>query len=513
MDTSPQDEDRGFDLSDSESLSDDGNLSGDNNHIQRRGIVNPNYPGFQHLAHTLDYTIKACSDTDFTDDDLDLDQDTTKLNTCDVNNINNNNNNEDIEYKIDSVNRLDSVENIQKVFYDKPKLNIPLEFDPEKRNNCLDLTEEASGSNIGSDEDLEGNILQDSDPESNENLNVAENVKLNITESVSCTDIIGDFGKEIEREFGRIVGRGIEQELEEAVEKLSVASDLSPSALKYNIEPNAGEPFEKTGQILVQTVDILEPVIVKQEVHSPTTPMVLKAEEDFEPTILKQELVKEMVDIKVARVTSTEALTLKMNQPLTTTAEVIHLKENLKTKVADAFLSEAREPIPDASVEKQLFSQKEEKTKINAENAEKMEIETESIKKHDKPRRDSNREMEEQKVETKMEIEGTEKFCKEDKTKDDVEKDEDSAVPRKKEKIDINYVKKRRDSSQQIGSLITIPRRELGGRNRENLANRRSVPAAREKKRTSPEILGKHIMFLYIKKQKPAEKSKYMNDL
>ena len=68
--------------------------------------MNPNYPGFQHLAHTLDYSIKASSDTDFTDDDFECES----LNTAktDVNNINNNNV-EDTDYQIDhidSVNRL-----------------------------------------------------------------------------------------------------------------------------------------------------------------------------------------------------------------------------------------------------------------------------------------------------------------------------------------------------------------------------------------------------------------------
>lgn len=86
--------------------------------LQRRGIVNPNYPGFQHLAHTLDYSIKASSDTDFTDDDYECEVApplpptlTAKVTVADVNCLNNNNNNneEETEYQIDqieSVNRL-----------------------------------------------------------------------------------------------------------------------------------------------------------------------------------------------------------------------------------------------------------------------------------------------------------------------------------------------------------------------------------------------------------------------
>lgn len=101
-DTSPQDEDRVFDISDSDS-SEESNLSNRAPLQRGRGIVNPNYPGFQHLAHTLDF--KTSSDTDFTDDD-----DYTDLKTADVNNLNNNNNNnaDETEYHIDhidSVNR------------------------------------------------------------------------------------------------------------------------------------------------------------------------------------------------------------------------------------------------------------------------------------------------------------------------------------------------------------------------------------------------------------------------
>lgn len=582
VDTSPQDEDRGFDLSDTESLSDVENISGDTSHLQPRGIVNPNYPGFQHLAHTLDYTIKVCSDTDFTDDDLDLDETAVKTNTCDVNNINNNNNNEhDIEYKIDSVNRLDSVENIQKVFYDKPKLNIPLEFDgadlSEKQNNLVnsaseevgaeananadanadadvdaeveaDAEAEASSSNSSS-EDFEGNLpdSEHSDPEitdpnetnepdepdesnnpdesnkPNENFRIASNINItlelaeeatasneveqksnnnlevtsNIPESISTADIVGNFGAELEQEIGRIVSREIEQrveqELEEAVEKLTVANDLSPYALKYNIEPNSNEPFEKSEPVQINTIETLESLVIQQSyepeeaketeeslvLHPPLKAVVfqqqIEEDEGIELQDLQPKLVKEMADIKVARVCSTETLTLKMNQPFA--------KETINTKTADAFLSEVRDDLPDLKLDKILHATND----MLKGNYERMEV---CEAKEEKPRRDSNRELEETAASTRMMVEEIEKYCKEEKTKDDMEKDEDSTVPRKKEKMDLNYVKKRRDSSQQIASLITIPRRELGGRNRDNLANRRSVPAAREKKKMNPELLG-----------------------
>jgi hypothetical protein len=125
LDVSPQgDEYRCFsqeELTDSDSLSDDGNCRGT---AGTRGIVNPNYPGFQHLADQLQQ-----SDTDDTEEER-----YTRSNNNYNNNNNNNNEDEDnngsenvIESKIDSVNHLDSVDNFQKAFYDKPKFNIPVD--------------------------------------------------------------------------------------------------------------------------------------------------------------------------------------------------------------------------------------------------------------------------------------------------------------------------------------------------------------------------------------------------
>ncbi|XP_044266458.1 schwannomin-interacting protein 1 homolog isoform X2 [Tribolium madens] len=427
-DTSPQDEDRGFDISDSDS-SEESNLSNRGTAtLQRRGIVNPNYPGFQHLAHTLDYSIKASSDTDFTDDDFECES----LNTAktDVNNINNNNV-EDTDYQIDhidSVNRLDSVENIQKVFYDKPVFNIQ-----EECGNRSD-SETSGNSNQTSDEDTE--------------ISVAQTVELNIkTEENITPNIIGDFEKEVEQEFGRIslensellsLEKAVVQELAETVEKLNEAINtqlLSP--IRYNIQPNVEEPLN-------QLSSKLEP-----------QPLVLN---------------------------DTETVKIK-NMPLLT-ENLVEARQSdsknsviMKTKICDAFLSNAQETI--ASLSENLFKP-EKDTKMNL----------------DYTRKDSNRELEEIEYQIKklksdnkhLRLDELEKFNKEDITKDYREKDEDSAVPRKKEKIDY-YLKKRKDYNQQFGSLITFPRREFGGRNREVL-NRRSVPMAREKKRASPEVLG-----------------------
>lgn len=479
MDTTPQDEDRGFDISDSESLSDDGNLS---DNTRPRGIVNPNYPGFQHLAHTLDYSIKACSDTDFTDDDLDIDVN-TKIND---NNINNNNE-EDLEYKIDSVNRLDSVENIQKVFYDKPKLNIPLE--PVEREEKRSNLDEEGSSNTTSDEDFE-NLQDISDPESDKN-------------------IIGDFGKELVHEFG-IIERGIEQDLEEAVEKLSVAHDLSPSALKYNIEPNTEQPFEKYSA-KIQTVELLEPVTVQQKIEEflnsvPNTGYICEAKlENFEPPQVDTKNIQtvELLEPKIEGYLNSapgepeleifEPPQIKIDakdvpNPVTYFQEVEQFLENNqhifepKTEILEPVNIVLETPqfpetvLIEETENREVVTPDEMKDKINHPLQSKttdalLSNASDIIKNFDKDKMD---------YDVKF-------ICKEDVTKNDNEKDEDSMIPRKKEKID--FVKKRR-ASQVMGNLIAVPRRDLGGKNKENVVNRRSLPLPREKKRASPEVLG-----------------------
>ncbi|XP_046468530.1 schwannomin-interacting protein 1 homolog isoform X6 [Neodiprion pinetum] len=80
-----------------------------------RGIVNPNYPGFQHLATSL------LSDTDLTEDELEA-YEVSKL-TCNLNN-NQYNNNTDENLIGGSVNHLQGQQSDRKFIYEKPKFNI-----------------------------------------------------------------------------------------------------------------------------------------------------------------------------------------------------------------------------------------------------------------------------------------------------------------------------------------------------------------------------------------------------
>ncbi|XP_043262561.1 ras guanine nucleotide exchange factor B isoform X1 [Colletes gigas] len=81
-----------------------------------RGIVNPNYPGFQHLAPSL------LSDTDLTEDEQESCPDYIRLNEIDARPVENDNEyNNNIE---DSINHLCGQKNLRKSFYEKPKFNI-----------------------------------------------------------------------------------------------------------------------------------------------------------------------------------------------------------------------------------------------------------------------------------------------------------------------------------------------------------------------------------------------------
>lgn len=432
VDISPQDEDRDFDISDSESLSEEGNLSNQVSTLQhRRGIVNPNYPGFQHLAHTLDYGIRAPSDTDFEDDDLECETLTARLNE-EANNINNNNN--DTEYdQIDGVNRLDSVENIQKIFYEKSVFNIPLEDNlPSNENN----SSEGSANSIQSSSDddseprvtpnIEFNIkadeaairLGDRAEEAPERITIVNKVTNLQGKEYAVACVLTEEGEEL---LEPVIEPPPTEDLQEAVEKISLSNDLPPSATEHTTQPNIEQPLV-----------LNDAEVVKQNMATLLQP--------------PGKITEPRMKIKLA-----DDVAYKMNVP-------------------DAFLSNVRENIP--PVHPKLFT---------PNNDIDMMLE----------RRDSNRNEEE------GPHEDLEKFCKEDKTKDEQEKDEDSAVPRKKEKVETNCVKKRRDYNLQTPSLITIPRREMG-RNRDGL-NRRSMPAMREKKRAQPESFGesRYISFFW----------------
>lgn len=457
VDSTPQDEERDFDISDSESISEEGNLSNQGT-LQRRGIVNPNYPGFQHLAHTLDYGIKASSDTDFTDDDYDCEPLTVGLNAQanHINNINNNNPVDDTEYHIDGVNRLDSVENIQKVFYDKSVFNIPLECE----NIKLDGSNSSSASNQPSDDDLEvractniefnikaeepavklDDIVDARESVPRENASLGEE----FGEAALVNKITNPRGEEFPVSEARIIHERAESfiernpalnELQEAVEKISVSDDIVPAVPEHTSQPTlAAAPA-----VLNDSVSIVQETMATL-IH---------------PSRTQPDLSETKPDIKLLCNADTD--------------------NYLERKTSDAFLSLVQDTLP--QVHQKMFDPDND-----------MAMQTDG-KSNDSNRNEERQEPSKLKRDDFTKRYEREKFCKEEKTKDDKEKDEDSAVPRKKEKMETNYVKMRRDYNQQTASLITIPRRDLGNRNRDTM-NRRSVPVMRDKKRSQAENFG-----------------------
>lgn len=387
LDVSPQgDEYRYFsheELTDSDSLSDDGNCRGI---AGARGIVNPNYPGFQHLADQLHQ-----SDTDDTEEDG-----VTGSNNNYNNNNNNNNGDEDnngsdkvVESKIDSVNHLDSVENFQKAFYDKPKFNIPVDAELD----CYSVGGSDSIAIPGDEKDL--------------------NVYLPVSDIIVTEDS----------------------------EKIVI---------------NAEEPESS-------------------------------AESDNE-----------------VLVTNMAAIALNSNN--IGTSPVVEPQQITHSKMSDAFLSGAKEDLlGKGSADEGSIRSKCEEVLSTFESVGRCTRHCNSINVED-----SNRVVEEWEDEEKA----VEKFSKEEQTASEKEKDEDSVVPRKKEKMEINYsVKKNRSNSctskmelQQTSSTpilqhqeeqdgAVVRRRDFGPRSGRDLmlANRRSVPTvARDKKRSSTEILGKY---------------------
>ncbi|XP_044752738.1 general transcriptional corepressor trfA isoform X2 [Coccinella septempunctata] len=545
VDTSPQDEERDFDISDSESISDESNLNKQRRHktvIQRRGIVNPNYPGFQHFAHALDYTIKVSSDTDLTDDDYECELVGTENRpqfiekSDDINNINNNNIEETEEFqidKIDSVNRLDSVENIQKVFYDKPVLNLDCEnlnqnFSESSSNNSTQVSDEDTIEKVPFQKfEVQLNIKAEEVTYKcaafNEiNIKNASNEAQPSSQElpdITSENIVGDFGREVEDEFGRIASentsffantdpediqfdfkvsfepsweRAVVQEIEEAIGKLTELLDFEPTANTYQYEPNTEEPFTKCQPVNQNHTEESE-VTIDNELkeasiseHLDETPDEQPAEYiDFEPKPQEFKL-EEIIEETLNRLSD-----CKENTPPVILQDSEIVQATMTTVVQDNKILEGIKDNADLKTKMAPTATGLTEKKGKIRDYEKMEVESEI----NELKRDSNRQLEEIECQIKkMKSDTTlspkseeemEKFCKEDRTKEFKEKEVDTVVKRR-ERSD-GVVRRRKDYNQQFGSLIQFPRKEGVGK---HAANRRSVPAAKEKKKTHSDHLG-----------------------
>lgn len=395
---------------------------------EQRGIVNPNYPGFQHLAHTLDYTIKVTSSSSLastsstsTSSDAELSEDEA-IDPIAIDNDNNNNNNningeteEDCRMldQIDNVNRLDSFENVQKVFYDKPVLNLTLDHE-----ETLTLDHEESLTTTAEDTNL---IVDD---------------KIDIN-NLSKVDL------------------NLKEELEESVDKLKISKELTPSTTNTTA----------SGYNIVQAPNMTATVA---SVH--TNQMFSLNMKDMSTTYtdIEESYVSDSInltlDTSFFKETIYDKICEKFRANFTKNrdgSDVMMLEDGTcyNVKFSDAFLSGIHDTVDDL---KEKFDEKLETIQIMDNDAKSSIVPDEKNK----------------------------TYCKEDLTKEINEKDEDGGmVPRKKEKMDTNRIKKRRDLIQQNGCTMAIQRRDNNSRNhhhkhhhhhhhhhhRDNL-NRRSLP-------------------------------------
>ncbi|XP_063838615.1 schwannomin-interacting protein 1 homolog isoform X4 [Ostrinia nubilalis] len=294
--TSPIEEDRAFEHSDTDEMSENG--------IQAlpRGIVNPNYPGFQHLAHTLqDYssTIENFyhSENEMTDDDVDIEitelayenepiQNNTLLENT---NINNNNNNENTIVCSD----FQTSEN---------DLLANTLLDSHKTNDIPDIIKTIS--------------------QNNNNIN-SINCDFNCTDTdiennFDTKDIIGDFNKEIEDEIKQLLNYNI-----------NIQDDLEE--LRKDIKDTFAKPIENTINNISEVVNH----VIKKLVETNSSEQVDDCTDNYGN---ESAYDKERDDVDKDNETNTRT-EMNLSRP------TFLLIENTNTNIVDAHLSDGKDEI------------------------------------------------------------------------------------------------------------------------------------------------------------------------
>ncbi|RVE45181.1 hypothetical protein evm_010204 [Chilo suppressalis] len=283
-------EEKPFEQSDADEMSENGVQS------LPRGIVNPNYPGFQHLAHTLqDYSSNIDnfyhSENDMTDDDVDVE--ITELSydceayhngtTIENKNIkNNNNNNEQL---------------LQTDLYSNTK-----QLDSHVNNEVPDLIKTVSKNNNNVDVtvDCEFNC-SDTDIENNFN----------------TKDIIGDFNKEIEDEIRQLLNYNI-----------NIQDDLEE--LRKDIKDSFAKPIEST---INNISDVVNHVIKK---------LVETQNDGNEPS--EKDFITSECDDDIAVINRDNETNTKTEMNLSRPTFLL-IENNTHTKIIDAHLSDGKDEI------------------------------------------------------------------------------------------------------------------------------------------------------------------------
>ncbi|XP_022820331.1 schwannomin-interacting protein 1 homolog isoform X1 [Spodoptera litura] len=295
--TTPVDEERAFEHSDTDEMSENGI------HPVPRGIVNPNYPGFQHLAHTLqDYSSNIenfyHSENEMTDDDVDVEitdlayePEPNQNETTDYKNINNNNN-----IKSDLINttllspqsKSDSQQNI---------------VDSQIKNDIPDLLKTISKNNNNNDESF------------NYELNCTD---ADIENNFHAKDIIGDFNKEIEDEIKQLLNYNI-----------NIQDDLEE--LRKDIKDTFAKPIENT----INNISDVVNHVIKKLVETQCD----ENDDNFKDSFAKQQKIDEISEINKE---NEKNIRTEMNLSRPT---FLLIENNTNDKITDAFLSDGKDEI------------------------------------------------------------------------------------------------------------------------------------------------------------------------
>ncbi|XP_030033433.2 schwannomin-interacting protein 1 homolog isoform X2 [Manduca sexta] len=293
-DDTPLDDERVFEHSDTDEMSE--------NALRNvpRGIVNPNYPGFQHLAHTLqDYssTIEQFyqSENDMTDDDADIEitdlayePDQYEI-SSEFKNINNNNTN---NIKTDSTST--QIETAM--------------LDSHNQNEIPDLLKTVTKNNNNGDSYFDLNC-SDTDIENN----------------FHTKDIIGDFNKEIEDEIRQLLNYNI-----------NIQDDLEE--LRKDIKDTFAKPIENTINNISEVVNhvIKKLVETQSDVCDEYENSILM--EESSTNIKEKETAEEISKINKENEKNTRT-EMNLSRP------TFLLIDNNTSKITDAFLSDGKDEI------------------------------------------------------------------------------------------------------------------------------------------------------------------------
>ncbi|XP_026727256.1 schwannomin-interacting protein 1 homolog isoform X3 [Trichoplusia ni] len=299
-DTTPIDEERAFEHSDTDEMSENGI------HPVPRGIVNPNYPGFQHLAHTLqDYSSNIenfyHSENEMTDDDVDIEitdlayEPEPNQNGTEYKNVNNNN-----TIKNDLIKT--TILSPQNKTYSQKNL-----VDSQIQNEIPDLLKTVSKNN-NNNEEIFSYELNCSDADIENNFN--------------AKDIIGDFNKEIEDEIKQLLNYNI-----------NIQDDLEE--LRKDIKDTFAKPIENT----INNISDVVNHVIKKLVETQTE--VSDENEDEVKENLNQQ---QKIDQEICKINKENEKNTRTEMSLSRPTFLL-IENNTSGKITDAFLSDGKDEI------------------------------------------------------------------------------------------------------------------------------------------------------------------------